>query len=226
MKNLIFLFAFTLISNLATAQLHSYNSTIDESSEIMSQGSNNAFTLELPGVGKDMAEDIWKKYSKNYDGKTKKDRKSKEFFTDDAEIRDMSSNPVDIYASFSNVDTTTTAQFWFDLGGAYLSSELHADKVGAAQSLLNAYAFEVGKEKAKEGLKYQEKGLKELEKDMSKLQKNNKEYHKRVEEAKKLIAEMERNIEVNVKNQEAKQTEIDGQKVIVEKAASLLSKFN
>lgn len=226
MKNLIILFTLIFTTQFATAQLHSYGSSIMEDTKSMSQGANNSFSIEMAGINQDMAEDVWKKYAKNYDAKSKRDRKSKEYFADDAEIRDISDNPVDIYTSFSQEDSITTATFWFNLGGAYLSSELHSDKIQAAQAFVNAYAFDVGKVQAKEELKLEEKAQKELEKQLVKLEKDNKEYHKRIEDAKALIAEMEKNIETNVKAQEKKNMEINVQKDVVKMKEENLSKFN
>lgn len=226
MKNLIILFALIFTAQFATAQLHSYNSSIMENTKSMSQGANNSFSIEMAGIDQEMAEDVWKKYSKNYDTKAKRDRKTKEYFADDAEVRDISDNPVDIYTSFSREDTITTATFWFNLGGAYLSSELHSGKIQAAEAFVNAYAFEVGKEAAKEELKMEEKAQKELEKELAKLEKDNKEYHKKIEDAKALIDEMEKNIEVNIKDQEKKNMEINVQKDVIKMKEDNLAKFN
>lgn len=227
MKQITLLLAFFLMTTFSFAQMHhlydSYN--IMEEEKSMSKGFNNGFTIRLIGSTSKMAEDVWKGYVKNYGGKTKKDRKLGEFFTDDAKIRDISDNTVDVYASFSNADTFTVANVWFDLGGAYLSTEAHSEQSPGAEAFIKAYAFEVGKEVAKEDLKAQEKYMKELQKDLKDLEKDNEGYHKKIEEAKKLIAEMEKNIEVNLENQETKKEEIKVQQDVVKQAESELGKY-
>ena len=225
MKNWFLLFALFTFSQLATAQLHSYDSFIQEESKMMSKGSNNGFSITLTGIEKGMAEGVWKKFSKNYDVRSKRDRKTKEYFSDNANIAEMSSNPVDIYTTFSQVDTNTVVNFWFDLGGAYLSTAQHNDQVSAANTVLQSYAFAVGKKRAEEELKAEEKVQKVLEKDLEKLEKDNKTFHKRIEEAKALIAEMEESIKVNLEDQEKKKMEITTQKVVVNKKGEALNAF-
>ncbi|MFK7936055.1 MAG: hypothetical protein AB8G22_21255 [Saprospiraceae bacterium] len=226
MKNWFLLFALFTFSQLATAQLHSYDSFVQEEEKMMSKGSNNGFTITLSGINKDMAEDVWKKFSKTYDVRAKRDRKTKEYFADNAQIGEMSNNPVDIYTTFSQADTNTVVNFWFDLGGAYLSSDLHNEQVSAANTVLQSYAFAVGKKRAEEELKVEEKVEKELEKQFEKLEKENKEFHKRIEEAKELIAKMEKNIEVNLEEQEKKKMEMNTQKEVIKVKENVLSEFN
>ena len=222
----LFLILF-LCSTLSFAQMqHLYDSyDITEAEKSMSQGFNNSFSVQLVGATSKMAEDVWKSYIKNYGGKTKRDRKLGEYFTDDAKVRDLSDNTIDVYASFSNADTFTVANIWFDLGGAYLSTKAHSEQSPAAEAFIKAYTFEVGREVAKENLKVQEKYMKSLQKEFRDLEKDNETYHRKIEEAKKLIAEMEKNIEVNLQNQETKKEEINIQGEVVKKAEAQLGKY-
>lgn len=226
MKQFTFLMIFILSATISHAQLKGYNNQpIKEMDKSMSHGAYNSFSTQLVGATKKVAEDEWKSFIKNYKGKTKKDRKSKEYFTDDAMITDLSDNAIDVYATFSNADTFTVATFWFNLGGAYLSTEMHPDRIPAAEGIIKAYAFEVNKQVARENVKVQEKHYKNLEKDLRGLEKDNAEYHEEIEEAKKKIAEMEQNIEANNKAQADKKKEIKEQGVVVEKATKHLSKY-
>lgn len=226
MKQFTFLLIFSLIAAFSTAQIKGYDiQTVSEDTKSMSMGTNPSFSVQIVGVTPKMAESEWKSFIKSYKGKTKKNRKTKEFFTDDANITDISDLPVDVYASFSNADTTTTATFWFNLGDSFLSSEMHADRTPAVENLLKAYSFEVRKQMARDNLKAQEKHYRGLEKDMKGLKKDNASYHKEIEEAKKRIATMEKSIEMNIKAQEVKKEEIANQNKVVEKATEHLSKF-
>lgn len=226
MKLFTFLMIFSLFATLSNAQISSYDQQkINEGSKNMSLGTHNSFSIRLVSASKDMAEDEWKDFIKNYGGKTKHDRKTKEYFTDDANISDLSDVGVDVTATFSNVDTFTTANFWFNLGGAYLSSAMHPERMPAVESLLKAYAFEVHKQVARENVKIQEKHYKDLEKNMKDLEKNNASYHKEIEEAKKRIAEMEQKIEQNLKDQAAKKIELQKQSEVLEKVNLHLAKY-
>ena len=57
---------------------------ITESEQSMSQGVKNAFVLEIPNTTSKIVEKTWKKFSKDFKGKPKKDRSSGEFFIDNA----------------------------------------------------------------------------------------------------------------------------------------------
>lgn len=226
MKQLTFLIIFSLTATFLTAQIKGYDShQISEASKSMSLGTNSSFSIDLVGTTPKMAENEWKSFIKSYKGKTKKNRKAGEYVTDDANIDDISDLPVDIYASFSNADTVTTGTFWFNLGDSFLSSDMHADRTPAVENLLKAYAFEVNKQMARDNVKAQEKYQRSLDKDLKNLVKDNASYHKEIEEAKKRIAVMEKNIEMNLKAQEDKKTEIEKQNVVVEKATEHLSKY-
>ena len=61
---------------------------------------------------------------KNFKGKLKYNRKIDEYFSDNAEIKDMSENAVDIISKvYDNGAEGTTVAIWFNLGVTYLSSE-------------------------------------------------------------------------------------------------------
>lgn len=231
MKNLMLVCVLAIsISNMTIAQdamsaFAPAEAKITESARMMSQGAKNALSVELPGTDEKTAENVWKDFSKSWKGKTKKDRKTKEYFTDNAEIRSISSNTVDVYATFNKTGNSTTATVWFDLGGAYLSSEAHKEAYIAAEQLMREYVKQVNRVHAEDYQAAQEKALKNLEKEMKSLQKDNEDYHKKIEDAKKLIAEMEKNIEQNLKSQEDKRKEIENQEKVVNEAKQTVKNF-
>jgi len=210
----------------ATFQFVASEADVMESSKIMSQGTNNGLTIELVDTEEKTAEKTWKKFMKDYNGKPKYDRKTNEHFSDDAEIPNLSTNTVDVYAIFDETGSTTTATFWFDLGGAYLNSDTHAAAFTAAEEMLRNYIQDVNLLHAEDALKEQENMLKDLEKDLEKLEKENEDFHEEIEEAKKLIAEMEKNIELNLEEQAAKQKEIETQENIVNAAKKNVKQYN
>ena len=211
-----------LISSFAFAQM---NVDIREAGTTMSQGYQNAFVVEIPGTTAAMAEDVWKGFIKKYDGKTKRDRKSDEWFTDNAEIKGLSSGTVDVYARFNEADSMAMATIWMDLGGSWLSSDTHSDRMIVANQFMNTYALAVGKEQAKQNLKMEEKELKAREREMEALQDAKKDYEREIARAKELIAKMEANIEENAKDQEAKAKEVEMQKMDVMRAEARMNEF-
>lgn len=132
---------------------------------------------------------------------------------------------MDLYARFEDGNSGTIITVWFDLGGAYLASEIHSDAYEQAEILLKDFATAVNRSLAEDNVAEQEKIQKNLEKELDKLQKDNKKYNDKIEEAKKIISDMEASIIQNEKDQQTKQTEIENQKKEVEKAKEKVKEF-
>lgn len=198
---------------------------VQESMQLMADNSRNGLSMAIPGATQKKVEAVWKEFSKDFKSKARKDRKTDLYFSDDAKLSDISGNTVDLYAKFEGGGTGTVATLWFDLGGAYLASETHAEQYEEAEELMKDFANAVGRSMAEDNVKDQEEVLKNLDKDLKRLEKDNEKYHDKIEDAKKLIAEMEANIEQNLKDQEAKQKEIEGQKETIDKAKDKVKDF-
>lgn len=207
--------AITLVLTLnnLTAQV------VQEGLKPMSKGTNNCFYLELPSADNKLAADAWKDFVKDYKGKTKYNKKQKEYFTDNATIKDMSENTVDIYARFDPAQITV----WFDLGGAYLSSSIHPDRYPAVGKMLSAYYLVLSKELAKADVKLKEDELKTLRNDLKKLENENKDYNETIKKAKEAIAKAEKDIEANQQQQAARQQSIKEKEAEVEGAKNHLN---
>ena len=80
MRNIILtLLTFISLSFTATAQY-------SEAERPMSMGMKNSLSLSVNDLKTSKVEDIWQDYVKQYDGKTKKDKKMKEYVTDAAKV--------------------------------------------------------------------------------------------------------------------------------------------
>lgn len=179
---------------------------VQEGIKQMSKGDQNCFYIDLPSDNTKLAMDVWKDFMKDYkSGKTKTDRKTKEIFTDNAVVKEMSDNTVDVYARIDG--STLTA--WFDLGGAYLSSAQHPKRYPTVEKMLNSYYFKFSKEIAKADLERRESELKSLEKELKKLEDQQKDLHETIEKAKETIAKAEADIDANREMQGSKKTEIE-----------------
>ena len=115
MKKLIVLSLGILAATLAFSQM----SNVKISEKSMSRGTNESIEITIEGVPLDVAQSQWLKYIKQYKGKTKFDKTTKEYFTDDAKIESLSSNTVDAYATIVEFkgEQKIVATFWFDLVG-------------------------------------------------------------------------------------------------------------
>ena len=225
MKNLIAL----LVFYFALGNILAQGIDISESARAMHNGTYNSFLFELPDVNKKDAEDHWKKFIGDFKAKTKYEKKTKLWFSDNAQMPRLSRTTVDVYARIiedSNPKKQTSVIVWFDLGNAYVNSEADKEKVRYARDILTEYAMATSRHQAEAVVKAEEKTLKDLESDLKKLRKDNSSYHKEIEQAKEAIAKMEKNIQLNERDQEDKEQKIGTQKKVLTDAKDQVRKFN
>jgi len=214
----------TLLALLAFA--YSSYAQVTETSRSMSQGKNNALTVLLKQTNKKEIEKRLEKFlKKNYDGKTKRNKKSGEIFSDNSKIEKMSSNAVDIYAVVDKQGDDTQLTVWFDLGGAYLSSDMHVDRYPAGEKILSDFALTVEKANVEEELKSQKKSLGKLEGNLKDLEKDEKKLHKNIKEWEEKIAKAKNEIEEKQTAQKNKAKEIETQKQVVKEVETKLKKL-
>lgn len=198
---------------------------VKEVAATMSKGKNNAFTIELQDTNKKDIEKAWMKYLKKYDGKTKKNRKANEIFTDNAEMEELSSNTVDIYSTVVQNGKNCMLSVWFDLGGAYLNSNMHSDKVTIVDKMLNEFGLSVSSKMIEEDLKNQEKTLRKLEKEQKNLVKEKKTLEDDIAKFEKKIKEAKESIQKNLEMQKEAQVAIEKQKTVVKEVKTQLKKL-
>lgn len=219
MKKVTLFLAFMIFSIAATF------AQVEEGAASMSKGSENAFSLELRSTNQKDVEKAWEKYIKGFKGKVKKDKKSGEIFSDDSRINDMSTNTVDIYATVAPSGENTTLTVWFDLGGAFLNSSMHSDKVSIAKKMLNDFSMSVSTAQVEEQLKEQEKVLKGMEKDQKGLEKDKSNLENDIKKFEQKIAEAKEAITKNLEEQKNKKVEIESQKKVVSEIKTTLKKM-
>jgi hypothetical protein len=201
--------------------------TVREGERVMSQGSKNALTIDLPKTTLKEAEKLWKDYAKQFKGDTKKDKKTDEWFTDNALIAAIGgANTIDMYAKFSESGDITTLGLWIDLGGAYVDSKGFADKYAEAEKILQNFSLTVQREQTKKQLSDQQDDLKKMDKAEKKLEDKNADLLKDIENWKKKIAQAETDIQTNLKQQEEQKAKIDAQKKLVDEIAKKLNTLN
>lgn len=142
---------------------------VKEAKRFMSQGQNNALVVSLQKSSKEEVEKEWMKIVKDFGGKTKKIAKTGEIFTDNADIPAMSRNTVDVYALIEERGPDAELVVWFDLGGAFLSSEMHTTRYPYAENLLKNMSLKVSEVAMQEALSAQEEQLKSLAEKLNEL---------------------------------------------------------
>ena len=227
MKNfqttLLLLICTFFVANSAHAQVIP---AVDKSEKMMSMGSKSAFTVKYEGTDVKTVEAQWTKIMKSYKGKVKKN-KAKELFADDVNLKDLSTNTVDVYATVAKDESgnNTTLSVWYDLGGAFLNETDHPSQAVAVKNMLDQTSLRVGAARAESILDEEEDTLKGMNKDLDKMVKEKEDGLKKIEDAKALIAKMEAMIEENDKSQASKKTEIQSQEKTIEEAKADRAKY-
>jgi peptidoglycan hydrolase CwlO-like protein len=197
---------------------------VTEQSMAMSQGTNNGFSVKLPGTTKKDVEKAWKKYVDEYKGKVKTDKKTDETLSNNSIIKKINGdNTIDIYAKVAeDGKESTTLNVWFNLGGAYLSSQAHGDKAKEAQAMLSAFALSVSRTMVEDQLKEEQKKLKKEEGTLKDLEKDKKGLEKDIEDWKKKIAKAEGEIKTNEEKQKEQTAAIAKQQDVVKEVTKKL----
>lgn len=190
---------------------------VRESEKLMSLGNKNSLTIEITQAKAKFVEKMWKDYAKQFKGKTDRDKKTEEVFTDNAVSAALGgANTVDMFAKFAEVGENVQMTLWIDLGGAYINSKDFPEKYNEAEKILLSFNLEVQREQTRMMLEDQKDELKKMEKKQKGLEKDNTDLHSDIENYKAKIKKAESDIETNVKNQEDTKQKIANQKKLLE----------
>lgn len=218
MKKLILAFILVWVYNGASfAQI---KTTVKEEVRSNSKGAFACLVMECPATSSDKVKDVWDQFVKEFKGKTKNDSKNKEIFTDDATIKEMSENSVDIYAKIEDKgDKGSEISVWFNLGATYVSQKEFPKQFEVANRIMEKFSKKLSADLLADQLKEEEKSLKKMEDDLKDLEKDEKKAKKDIEDAKEQIKKAEENIKkseeeikTKVEEQGKKKAEIDTQK--------------
>ncbi|MBU0487462.1 MAG: hypothetical protein KKA07_03785 [Bacteroidetes bacterium] len=174
----------------------------------------DALVVEIYEADASFVEKEWRKLMKDFNAKVSS---KKVIFADNALVKTLSDNTVDIYAKVSQMkDGKVQLIVGFDLGGAFLNKAQHASKYNAAEKILYDFAVSVSKNAVGEKVEEAQKEFSKREKALEALKKDNERLHSDIEKYKKQIEDAEGNIEKNVKDQEEATKAIEEQKTFLE----------
>ena len=197
--------------------------TFAEAKRQMSKGTKNSYVLDFQIGEADDIEDLWLDYQRDYDAdKPKQARKSDEYFANDAEIGSISANTIDIYSTVEDKGKAEGAVItvWFDLGGAYLSSEQHPERVGAARDWLQQFRQRVLRTYAKEALERERDQLEDMRDELKDLRKERDDAAEEVEELQEELAEARKKVDSTTKKIAEQERVVEQQQAVVERNQS------
>ncbi len=206
---------FMFFLSFASAQV---KTALKEENRTCSKGSQPALVLNIPNTSADKVRDTWESFIKSYKGKTDYNKKDKEVFTDDALIKEMSENTVDIIARIDETEKGSELTVWFNLGVTFLSQKEFSKQFDVARKLLEKFSDKLSADLLEELLKEQEKILKKLQADYKDIEKEEEKRKKDILDYKETIRKMEENIKkadedikLKIAEKAKKKTEVDEQ---------------
>ncbi len=194
---------------------------VNQVTEKMSQGYKAGLSVMIPEANLKEIEKIWKKRLKDFDGKVSESKG--ELIADNAMVKGISENTVDIYSQMEKVGDDVKMIVYFDLGGSYLSLSTHPDQYAKADDIIEQFAIKSAKEAVSQEIEVAAKALKYLEQDQEKLKKEKEDKEREIEQWKKDISKAETDIKKNLQDQETQKAAVSEQKKVV---ADLNKKLN
>jgi len=170
----------------------------------------DALSVVMKDVDKKTVEKEWTKLVKGFGGKVS--TKKRVIFADDASIRAISDNTVDVYARVNAKKDEVELTVAFDLGGAYLNKSAHSSGYNHAEKMIYEFAVNIAKDAVGQQVKVAEKALSSKEKALQKLAKDKKRLESDIEKYKKQIEKAEKEIKQNEKDQTDAEKDIESQK--------------
>jgi hypothetical protein len=187
---------------------------VSESRENIGGGSNNALVITIYEAS---ADDILKEFKgvmKDYNAKVSS--KDDGLFGDNAVIKAMGNNTVDIYAKVQKVkDGESKLIVAFDLGGAFLNSGDHKDQYKVAKDIVENFAIKMQKDAINEQLAAATKLLEKMQDQQKDLEKKNGNLKDDIKDWQEKIKKAEDDIKVNEDEQVKKKAEIETQLKVV-----------
>lgn len=214
MKTILSSVSMMLLLVLTTA----LNAQTSVERKTMSMGIYEAIVVQIPELDKKAVGDLWVEFTKDFYGvRTKYNRKTKEYFSDDADVTAIGlGNTFDVYATIEEKREGSELSVWFDLGGAFMSAREHSDRHLEAEKMLLRFGLEAAKEKIRMDIKDQEKALDGLMGDLKRLENDKSRLERDIEKAQEAIARAEEGLEENAQSQVDKNAEIKAQEELIE----------
>jgi len=190
------------------------NIEVNEVNASFDNGKHNALKVTIYGSDQKNVEKKWKSLMKDFNAKV---NVKKTIFADNATIKELSDNTVDVYAtSETTKDNDVILYVAFDLGGSYLSSSEHGgNKYNVAKKIVYKFAVDATKDALKNKIDDAKKILSTKQKEQNNLEKENKKLNNDIEDYNNKIKKAKDEISDNEKKQADKKKEIEEQQSLV-----------
>lgn len=184
-------------------------------------GSKNAIVVRIYD---NTAEEILKEWKRKmrWQHFAKIEATGLQLFADDAKIKEVSSNTMDIYAKpVRHADGYTEFRTAADLGGAFLSSKQHPDMYKAMKNYLEKFARETTRTGLQERIEKEENTLTDLKKTKTGYRDEITDFKNEIAELERQIKQLKEKIAANNRLIKAKDSEISKQEAELQRLRSI-----
>jgi hypothetical protein len=197
---------------------------VAEKPEFLGGAKHNALWISIYDADEKTIDKDWKSLLKKYNGKLA--TLNGEQFADNAVIKEISNNTIDIYWKLERgIDNSSKLIAAYDLGGAYLSAQTHPKEYRIVETIMYDFAQELSRRTIANQLKEAQREAEKRDKKLKSLISANEEMHKDIEGYKAKIKIAEENIVVNVASQKEAKSALDAQNKILEEVKLKARKY-
>ena len=182
--------------------------------------------IELPNVEKSFVEKLWIRYMKDFDGNTKKVKRSEEWHTQNAIIAEIGGEEaLDLYIQAKAASGRVALFLWVALEDAFISTNQYPQESIEIEKLLMRFGLYVAKESTRSELEEEETALRQLKANLKSLERDDERYHREIEKARQRIVQAENNLDKNSDEQQQTRKLIQLQKQAIESVKKKLDQL-
>jgi hypothetical protein len=187
---------------------------VEERTEKMSQGYNHCMQVLIPHAQQKDVEHDFAKFMKEYNAKGNQTKG--EYLFDNAAMKQLSDNPVNVYSAASQQKDGVQFRVFFDLGGAYLNSKDQSEKFEIAERMIHDFAKQETRAALQNQIDAATKIQHQKTKEQDDMVQQDSVLHKKILDAQLIIKQSEDAIKLNEEKQITKQQEIIQQQKILD----------
>lgn len=184
--------SFLLLSGASAARAQS---AVASELRSMSEGSQNAFTIEVEGADEKLAYAEWRDLMKEYGGRAKRS-KPERARVDEVVITSVGgAEPLAVYVDFSERGSQTKTYLWVKHRGEFLGEGAAERDLAAVGDLMSEYGVRLRRAVVQRELDEENRELEKVERKLKNLERDYAGYERDIERAKAAIERAEAAIE-------------------------------
>jgi hypothetical protein len=210
-------FCIVIFSLLNSLSLHAQDSLrVAETTKLMSHGTHNGFTVDIPQARQKDVVNAWKKYIKRGETKASVESNDDEYQIAGTMISNLSAKPLNVYAQIKEAENAVRlTAFFTEDDSNYISSSADPDKSRSTEMLMKDFARMQYRLAVENEMNAETKNLSSMENEKEDLVNANEKAEKNINEYERKIDRAKSDIEANKAEQSKRSAEVANQKEVV-----------